>query len=498
MSSAGARERGLDRASAPPYSPIDLGEDTVEGRTENPPDYSGPASASRPRRREHHQAIPTPRQTVEHSYSLSKGSRSSPHQPWLTLKLESYAESPVSTPVVLEGKSVKGSVELSLDKPEDITQVIVVFKGRIIAKDVGDKRTFYQREVTLWDRSMGDSNSPTSPSSSTTFKGKLTGQYVWPFAIDLQNRFMSKSRDINDFKLAKEERLPPNLRGHNDLPLIDYQISVNIKRSSIFRLNSSLSSPVTYVPEIPVPRFSDVRERAYGQNVAFLPGPSEDQGGWYKTSFAPVRGLMFKTREIEVDYSLFIALPLTYTRGGVIPLYLVLQSKDKQAVDLLSNARAVRVALGRTLSVPNRFAPEIDSHVGGDAGASRTCRVAWRAIGAENSLLSCSILYGEIALPPNLTPSFSLGQFCMQYYVDVYAPQPTGFEPHTSGRLSRTEITISANSVSGSQPRNLLPPGEVPDIGKENADETFGALADAFHRQSNVSVFGSRGDSLAY
>lgn len=109
----------------------------------------------------------------------------------------------------------------------------------IITKDVGDKRTFYQQEITLWDRTMGDPHSPASPSTPATFKGKLNGQYVWPFSMDLQNRFMSKGRDIHDFKLAKEERLPPNLRGLNDLPLIDYQISVSIKRTSIFRLNSS-------------------------------------------------------------------------------------------------------------------------------------------------------------------------------------------------------------------------------------------------------------------
>lgn len=118
---------------------------------------------------------------------------------------------------------------------------------------------------------------------------------------------------------------------------------------------------------------------------------------------------------------------MTYTKGSVIPLYLVLQSKDRQAVDLLANAQAVRIGLGRTLSVPNRFAPEIDSHIGGDAGASRTCRVAWKAIEAENSSFTFmhrerdssvdsfeQVLYGEIALPVKLTPSFTFGQFCLK------------------------------------------------------------------------------------
>ncbi len=120
----------------------------------------------------------------------------------------------------------------------------------VINKDVGDKRTFYQQEVTLWDRSMGDPHSPASPSSPSTFKDKLVGQFVWPFVMDLPNRIAPKGRDIHDFKLAKEERLPPNLRGLNDLPLLDYQIIVCIKRAHIFRLNSSYvtNARVLYCP----------------------------------------------------------------------------------------------------------------------------------------------------------------------------------------------------------------------------------------------------------
>lgn len=86
---------------------------------------------------------------------------------------------------------------------------------------------------------------------------------------------------------------------------------------------------------------------------------------------------------------------------------------------------------------------------------------------------------------------------CFQkYFVDAYMPVPIGFEPNAgaSSRLSRTEITTSANSVTGMQPRNLLQPGEFPDIERHSTDETRGALADAL--QSNVGLFGSRGDTL--
>lgn len=122
----------------------------------------------------------------------------------------------------------------------------------------------------------------------------------------------------------------------------------------------------------------------------------------------------------------------------MVPLYLILQSKDKQAVDLLASPQAVRIGLGRTLTVPNRFTPELESHVGGNAGAARSCRVAWKAIEAENISSRSTpehdgtpatfeqALYGEISLPVTLTPTFTFGQFCLKVRESlcIYNPYP--------------------------------------------------------------------------
>lgn len=115
---------------------------------------------------------------------------------------------------------------------------------------------------------------------------------------------------------------------------------------------------------------------------------------------------------------------MIYTRGSVIPLYLVLKSRDKQAVDLLANPQAVRIGLGRILTFPSRFAPVLDSHIG---SAARSCRVAWKAIEPESTTSGLTggrgetasgtfvqVLYGELALPPLLTPSFTFGQFSLK------------------------------------------------------------------------------------
>ena len=133
MSTAGAQEHDLDRESAPAYSATGCLTDdpATEGGEGNPPQYSGPrhASTSRSGRIEPGWVTSSTQRTVEHSFSLSRGSKTSLQQPWLTLKLYSYAASSDVQPVFFQGKSINGLVELQVDKPEDIKDVSVTVRG---------------------------------------------------------------------------------------------------------------------------------------------------------------------------------------------------------------------------------------------------------------------------------------------------------------------------------------------------------------------------------
>lgn len=125
MSSAGIQGYGEDRA--PAYSPVDPGASAVEDRTENPPVYSGHHGRREPRR-----LTSSAQQTVEHSFTSSKDSKSTSQLPWLSLRLHSYAGTTESTPIVLEGKPVNGVVELDLDKPDDIKDITVTVSKTFI------------------------------------------------------------------------------------------------------------------------------------------------------------------------------------------------------------------------------------------------------------------------------------------------------------------------------------------------------------------------------
>lgn len=133
MSGVFAQEDGV---SAPAYAPLFPDAATVEDRTENPPDYSGPrvtSTSPRPEREIRRLASSTQR-TVEHTFTLSKGSKSSSQQPWLTMKLYSYAGSSASTPTFFEGKSVNGVVELDIEKPDDIKDITVMVSNFLVVR----------------------------------------------------------------------------------------------------------------------------------------------------------------------------------------------------------------------------------------------------------------------------------------------------------------------------------------------------------------------------
>lgn len=123
MSGVAAQEHGV---SAPAYTPLVPDAGTVDDdRTENPPDYIGPrvTTSTSPRpEREIRRMTPSTQRTVEHTFTLSKGSQ---QPPWLTLKLHSYAVSSASTPTFLEGNPVTGVVELDVEKPDDIKDITI-------------------------------------------------------------------------------------------------------------------------------------------------------------------------------------------------------------------------------------------------------------------------------------------------------------------------------------------------------------------------------------
>lgn len=82
-------------------------------------------------------------------------------------------------------------------------------------------------------------NPRVSSSSQDRFRDKLEGKYSWPFSITLPSSVTFTEKQMKEFQVSGEERLPPSLKATGGFSFIDYQVVVEVKRSGAFRSGSS-------------------------------------------------------------------------------------------------------------------------------------------------------------------------------------------------------------------------------------------------------------------
>ena len=108
----------LDPAGLPVYNSLSLPDLPFDFDTAYPettlPAYAPPETTG-------NRSYSSPRPLVQHIFTLpdQKG------RTWLTLKVNSSAQSALSLPNFFEGKPVTGLVELELEKPDSISAVVV-------------------------------------------------------------------------------------------------------------------------------------------------------------------------------------------------------------------------------------------------------------------------------------------------------------------------------------------------------------------------------------
>ena len=121
---------------------------------------------------------------------------------------------------------------------------------------------------------------------------------------------------------------------------------------------------------------------------------------------------------------------LSYPRGTAFPCALILSSRNKQAVHLLSSPNALVVEMHRKLQTAIG-----ESMIGGAIQFSENDRLPftranWHAAEVEetNGVYTATVL-GELSLPPNLVPSFTLGKFQCEVSLDLcrLCSVPTGW-----------------------------------------------------------------------
>ncbi|KAJ3872795.1 hypothetical protein F5051DRAFT_444863 [Lentinula edodes] len=430
------------------------------------------------------------RQLTEHVVELSSDNTNKRAKPWATLRV--YSKAPAgSLPTFLEGETITGSVTLNSDMSNSrhvsCVKVIVSFS---LVEEKGQEEVSATSDLTEGFRPLcptvrGELSSGVLEVDRITFLETSTtlwtkdadatrrnGMY-WPFSIHLPGEIMAPSGTMNDVRAYP---LPPTFMERKTRACIRYNLIVHISRSK-FREDGNLQLTWIYTPTRKPEPPSPLRQLAYQENSPLL-GPQADPKGWYTLPSAKVYGTLFKNRIVEVTLKLSLAQPLSYTRGTVIPLSLMLSSIDSQALDLLSSRQALTVRLRRKVSYKRaQNLAEINapwtSVIPTEPTVDFVDAVWWQRPGSLNlnetgPLPVTTRLYreleGEILLPKSLKPTFHISHFGIEYYVVMLPFDTTGFVPSTpaqkfhNGPILEQRVEIVTMFPKGPRPISHSPP----------------------------------------
>ncbi|KAF6758843.1 hypothetical protein DFP72DRAFT_807356 [Ephemerocybe angulata] len=283
--------------------------------------------------------------------------------------------------------------------------------------------------------------------------------------------------------------LPPTFLERKILVNLHYEFVIKITHG-LLRRQDKIKTNLLHTPSLEPGPFSFKRQTAYAEGRT-LPQPADDFEGWEALPPVAMKGELLDQRTIDLECTLFLGKPLTYTRGSVVPCHLTLNSSDIQALNLLAIPSTPRLRLMRRVLYSERGPKTMGAaHPGGGPGAipdilekksrvrtrySRTFRetlfgpsakaagnlttheagLDWEAAifpddavesvdeitcatwwiippaVSEGSTPDLSVrkLGGEIHLPPNLKPSCRSPLFSISYNVEFLPLQSHTFRP---------------------------------------------------------------------
>ncbi|PPR02623.1 hypothetical protein CVT24_002194 [Panaeolus cyanescens] len=386
---------------------------------------------------------------------------------------------PHANPTYTQQEEIKGDVRLTLQKPTKVKKVMIVIRGKLAygTSDMGSKVLwFYQRKTTLWAREQGqptNSESPRTPSQipdTTMDAGKLLGTYIWNFSIPFPPPSqVLQLLPVNGKSYEKPEfKLPHTFQESFNVCYVVYHAYVELHRGG-FSDDKEMVIPINFVPVIVPPPIPHLRQMAYQDGRPIL-GPSADPNGWTALETVNLQGRLFQQREATVACTLYVANPLCYTRGTVIPLYLELEGDDVQALDLLASSSAPLVRLKRTVnshpqpksrSTLPSFKPLTNySHPAVWWSTSADALPASPGSAPQYSEPGKRSLQGELHLKNNLVPTSAVGHFWLEYSVILLPSRVTGFEPlekNPEKPLAEKRVEIVTAYAPGVRPIRMAP-----------------------------------------
>ncbi|KAK7040800.1 hypothetical protein VNI00_009706 [Paramarasmius palmivorus] len=374
---------------------------------DSPPPYHAQARINHPSQ----DASTVRRELTEHVFQLED----SRHRPWATLKLFSGARSSKSLPKFYELERINGTLELEGDS--SMRSITIAIAGRLVTgARVDDIQTFVNIMHPIWSRSQGG---PRTPSTSGEVGGsKLSGRCIWPFTI-------SMPRTINTANGLCS--LPETFMETGTDATIQYELTVDISRG-MFRSDSRIRTAFGYVPCSIPEAPSLLRQLAHEASIP-IPGPDIDVDGWKNLAKLTVHGLVAQSRSAQVDLTLSLAKPLSYTRGSVIPCFLKFSSDDTQALDMFRPGDSVKLSLQRDIKYHNAMSASRSS-VAWNATTKHIGFAKWWSPQIDTSDIDHTVRYlqGEVRLPVELKPSAKIEHFSISYSLVLYPLEMTGFQ----------------------------------------------------------------------
>ncbi|PFH53152.1 hypothetical protein AMATHDRAFT_55616 [Amanita thiersii Skay4041] len=385
------------------------------------------------------------REPTEHVYHLSEGKGN----PWATLKVYSSAKSTKSLPTFFEKEPVTASLEVHAEKGDSIQQITAIVTGRLITgASSSDELTFLCETLPIWAKS------PTIhrvPSHSEGASGaKLLGKCEWPISITLP-----KAVNIpNANGEACFYRLPETFLERHTKVSIQYDLTIYISRGKL-RANSQIKTAFGFVPSTRPSPFSVPRQLAYQQGTP-LPGPLDDPEGWKILRPVSARGIMFKSRKVEVRCTFSLAKPLSYTRGSVLPCRITLEGNDVATLDAFSMPSSIAVVLRRRVRWYHQTSSARQDVAWNDSVEDVGTAVWWPSGDGRTDRFTRH-LEGEIRLAKDLRPTSAMGHYSLSYSV-VLCPFDISNLSSDPAPLLSEPVEITTMHAKGPRPVAYSPP----------------------------------------
>jgi len=290
-----------------------------------------------------------------------------------------------------------------------------------------------------------------SPSEGTT-ANKLVGHCVWPLSIPLP---LTATVPTGSGE-TKTCRLPETFLERNTRVSVQYDLTINISRGRL-RSDNRVRTAFGYIPSTRPDAPSLLRQLAYQQFLP-IPNPTIDPDGWKGLRPVIVRGIIAGSQRVEVKSTLAIAKPLCFSRGTVIPLFLTMEGRGSQVMDLLAIPSAISVSLRRRVRFFNSTCTSREDVAWNENVNDVVTAIWWPSTTQEaSSVATTRHLEGEIRLPKDLRPTSEMGHFSISYAVVLSPLKATGFVSETAAVLHEP-VDIATLHPKGIRMNAYAPP----------------------------------------